>query len=304
MLLNARGKMNTRELAEELETNPRNIREFKKELITAGYDIEEKRGCYGGYTLNEDSLFPSIRLTKREIESLAESRSIVETSNFERMEDYDRALDKIINSSKNIKIERRVYLNIPIIGVSDKEKKMIETAQSAKTNHEKLVLCYQSRDRDSISEYIMDPYEILHYEGAYYLLGWSHKRNDYRVVRFSQERMKKCEKLQGKPNRVRFLYDSNFQVEKYVGKNTIFNGKFKRVFVQVKPSKIYLFKEAYWGMDCKEESKNVYSFLIEDEYAFFRQLFSFGDDLRILKPVELKNEYRLQIKTILRNYEH
>ncbi len=32
-LLKARGKMNTTQLASELEVNPRNIREFKKELV-------------------------------------------------------------------------------------------------------------------------------------------------------------------------------------------------------------------------------------------------------------------------------
>ena len=49
--------MNTFELAKELETNPRNIREFKKELVTAGYNIQEVKGRYGGYYLDEDCLF-------------------------------------------------------------------------------------------------------------------------------------------------------------------------------------------------------------------------------------------------------
>ena len=40
-LLKARGKMNTTQLATELEVNPRNIREFKKELVLAGYNVEE-----------------------------------------------------------------------------------------------------------------------------------------------------------------------------------------------------------------------------------------------------------------------
>ena len=35
-LLKARGKMNTTQLADALEVNPRNIREFKKELVLAG----------------------------------------------------------------------------------------------------------------------------------------------------------------------------------------------------------------------------------------------------------------------------
>ena len=79
MLLKARGKMNTLELAKELETNPRNIREFKKELVTAGYNIQEVKGRYGGYYLDEDCLFPSLKLTKDEIDALNESRGIVDS---------------------------------------------------------------------------------------------------------------------------------------------------------------------------------------------------------------------------------
>ena len=53
-LLKARGKMNTTQLATELEVNPRNIREFKKELVLAGYNVEEVKGRYGGYILNDE----------------------------------------------------------------------------------------------------------------------------------------------------------------------------------------------------------------------------------------------------------
>ena len=69
--------MNTSELAQQLETNPRNIREFRKELEVAGYNIKEIKGRYGGYVLDEDDLFPVIRLTNEEVQALDESRYLV-----------------------------------------------------------------------------------------------------------------------------------------------------------------------------------------------------------------------------------
>lgn len=57
-LLKARGKMNTTQLADALEVNPRNIREFKKELVLAGYNVEEVKGRYGGYILNDQYDLP------------------------------------------------------------------------------------------------------------------------------------------------------------------------------------------------------------------------------------------------------
>ena len=61
MILKARAiqePISTEKLAALLETNPRNIREYRKELETAGFTIEHKKGPYGGYKLEKNALFP------------------------------------------------------------------------------------------------------------------------------------------------------------------------------------------------------------------------------------------------------
>ena len=72
-LLKARGKMNTAQLAQELEVNPRNIREFKKELVLAGYNVEERKGRYGGYVLNDSFDLPVFMFTDEEKSALLQS---------------------------------------------------------------------------------------------------------------------------------------------------------------------------------------------------------------------------------------
>ena len=52
------------ELAEILETNPRNIIEYKKELEEAGYYIISVPGKYGGYKLDKSTIIPSLHITK------------------------------------------------------------------------------------------------------------------------------------------------------------------------------------------------------------------------------------------------
>ncbi len=54
------------ELAELLETNPRNVIEYKKELEEAGYYIVSIPGKYGGYKLEQGSLIPSLNLSNEE----------------------------------------------------------------------------------------------------------------------------------------------------------------------------------------------------------------------------------------------
>ena len=55
-LLKVRGRMRIDEIAEALETNPRNVREFRKELEIAGYPIIQTTGRYGGYQLDTSAV--------------------------------------------------------------------------------------------------------------------------------------------------------------------------------------------------------------------------------------------------------
>lgn len=303
LLLNARGQMSTKELAEELETNPRNIREFKKELITAGYNIVEQRGRYGGYRLDENNIIPAIQLTDEEKEALLEGRFIVSAAHFDHIKAFDHALDKVISSSKNDYAAKTIYLSAPVSTVSETERKMIETANSAKQNKEKLIVQYQSRKRKSYEEYIFDPYELIHFEDAYYIWGWSYKRNAPRTLRISEQRMKKCEKMTGTYNQTHFIREKDCHIENYIGKNTIFKGKLIRVSVCVQPDQERFFEEKVWGVDKRKEGQNIYSFLIEDKYTFFKQLFSLKGGVKIIAPEEMKQEYVAQLETILRNYK-
>ena len=65
-LLNTGRVYKCSELAEILETNSRNIIEYKKELEEAGYYITSIPGKYGGYKLEKTCLIPSLRLLGNE----------------------------------------------------------------------------------------------------------------------------------------------------------------------------------------------------------------------------------------------
>ena len=65
------------ELADILETNSRNIIEYKKELEEAGYYITSIPGKYGGYKLEKTGLIPSIKLLDSESKSIAEAYDYV-----------------------------------------------------------------------------------------------------------------------------------------------------------------------------------------------------------------------------------
>ena len=299
MLLKARGLMNTKELAAALETKERNIREFKKELITAGYNIQEKKGRYGGYYLDEDSLFPSLKLTGREIQALQEAREMIEHApGLHFQKEFDQAIEKVVNTAKDTQYSQRIYIdpNGPVL--SAKEKEMIDIAQTGLEQQTCVSLTYISRNTKEKDTYLVDPYEIIHYHNAYYLLGFSHKRNDYRIYRFSELRMLDCQETQTK-----FLRDSWFHIEQHIGKNSLIKGKFVRVFVRVDPAYEDVFKEVQWGLDFRQEQQGDYSFLIEDKYSFIRNVFSLHEHIQILQPAEMRAYYIDVLQKTLKQYQ-
>lgn len=290
--------INSKELAQALEVNPRNIREYKRELITAGYNIQEIKGRYGGYYLDETSIFPALRLDKQEEQALLEAKHFIQTQQFEKKSSFNSAVNKVLNSSRDMNLIFPIYMDDPNIQMSKKELSMLHTVQDALEMNHSIELTYQAKRQQASETYLVDPYELIHYHDAYYVLGYNHTRQDYRMYRFSSERMKKvvCSEK-------RFTRDVDFHVEAHIGKNSLIKGEFYRVTVWVSPAILRLFKEAYWGLDFREEEKNIYSFLVEDLYLLYRQLFSFGKDIRILSPEQIVNEYQERLVSTLRNYQ-
>lgn len=290
--------INSKKLAQALEVNPRNIREYKRELITAGYNIQEIKGRYGGYYLDETSIFPALRLDKQEEQALLEAKHFIQTQQFEKKSSFNSAVDKVLNSSRDMNLIFPIYMDDPNIQMSKKELSMLHTVQDALEMNHSIELTYQAKRQQASETYLVDPYELIHYHDAYYVLGYNHTRQDYRMYRFSSERMKKvvCSEK-------RFTRDVDFHVEAHIGKNSLIKGEFYRVTVWVSPAILRLFKEAYWGLDFREEEENIYSFLVEDLYLLYRQLFSFGKDIRILSPEQIVNEYQERLVSTLRNYQ-
>ncbi len=98
-ILYSGGVVKKRDLAQELETNERNIREYKKELIMAGYDILEHKGRNGGLQLDSASIIPAARLNREQTDAFLEARDLVHThSSFASMKEFDQAVEKLFSS--------------------------------------------------------------------------------------------------------------------------------------------------------------------------------------------------------------
>ena len=300
-LLKARGKMNTHELAEALETNPRNIREFKKELVVAGYDIEFLRGKYGGYRLNDQTV-PVRKLKDAEIAALKEARLLLNSHpEFESQKAFNSAMDLVISDARNHETISSLYLPQAYAPMADDEKAWLETTRQAIQESRMLKICYQTKKEDAPVSFEIDPYCILHSEQAYYVVAYSHRRNDFRTFRFSNQRMKDCQLSSH-----RFVRDEDFDLNQWNHKTNAFSEEWVEYEVRVDKKSERIFKENFWGLDTKlirqDENYVYYRFCSDSKYVLYRQLFAFGKGVRLIAPQEHVQEFLQQLQTILNQY--
>ena len=302
LLLKSRGKMNTSELAQQLETNPRNIREFRKELEVAGYNIKEIKGRYGGYVLDEDDLFPVIRLTNEEVQALDESRYLVSShKEYSRLKEYNNAIDKIMQMYHNESRSPNYFMDTPGNVLSSKMLTFLDTMNQGLKDKHCINLTYQTSKEDKPCTFLFDPYEVLHYHKAYYVIGFSHRRKDIRIFRFSDQRMYDCQNTS-----IKFLKDSNYKLEYYIGKHSIIKGNFIQIKMKADLHTRRMVKEMYWGYDFKEEKfekYSIFSFFVEDVLDFYRKIYSFHEGIEILEPLDVRKNYIQSLKNTLGIYE-
>ena len=92
------------ELSALLETNPRNIPEYVKELREIGYEIKAIPGRYGGYILEKECVLPTILLTNMEREAFLAGYEYLKSKNdFTEKQLYIKATEKILISIEILK---------------------------------------------------------------------------------------------------------------------------------------------------------------------------------------------------------
>ena len=103
------------ELADAMETNVRNIPEYRKELQECGYKFESSSGKYSVIKLQESALIPSPCFSKEEKKALNFVSSFIEGQEVVYCrKDYEKAMGKIfaqISGSEEGKVSYVKFLD-------------------------------------------------------------------------------------------------------------------------------------------------------------------------------------------------
>lgn len=303
-VLRARSVVTTDELARILETNPRNIREYRKELEEAGYTINILRGQYGGYQLDDTSLLALPALDAKQINALGELRDYIEA---DKTLPFSAAcvpvLDEILSQTKTpVSAEPVLFVLQNGQMVPDTSQSMVAVIKKAIQERNTLEITYQSKSRPKPNTRKVDPYDLISMEGHWYLCAFDHSHDEFRNYRISPQRM-----LAIRQTFDYFKRDPEYRLLDHIGQTSLIKAENAFYKVEVRAEQARFFEEISWGMEQKRltpihEGWVLYGFYSDNPNHVMRQLYRFGADIRLIQPKSCVRDYVKGLKDILANY--
>ena len=182
-MLRSRGKVTRKELAEELEVGIREISRYKDDLESAGVNITNIKGKYGGYILEHKDYLLNLELSQEEEQSLDYASNYIKDKSFPYYKNFKSALDKIKASNTKhtpIKIDTQINdksAKAKIIYEQERSKWLV--INDGIINGKKLKIKYKNAN-GSTTERIVNPYALFTYYEANYLIGYCENKKEIR----------------------------------------------------------------------------------------------------------------------------
>ena len=194
LLLQARGQMTGRELAEKLEVSERTVHRDMEALSAAGVPVFAMRGAHGGWQLDDDWRTQVPGLDEAELRALlmAQPRLLGD----KRMAAAaDRAIGKLMAAlpqslrARAASIRDRLYIDVTGWRGTTENLSMLAIVQDAVAQDRKLQFWYWRAGRERV-ERTVDPLGLIAKGSTWYLYAGTDRGNrTYRVSRMEDAKM-------------------------------------------------------------------------------------------------------------------
>lgn len=302
-VLSARGEfISTSELADMIGTNPRNVKEYIKEIEVCGYKVDSLAGVYGGYRMNKASLLPAINLNNDEIKSLREAASYLASKNdFVETNNIEAILGKILASLDDSKPITPLSMvdKFPLVMPKDELQKRFNILNDGAESQYKVEIEYQSVS-GSTKNHIIHPYKLFVYNGNWFVIAYNETVND--IGYFKLNRINNL-----------FLTRNHFTVLKtYVeedyldGYGMVKNGEYYHIELEFTNLNTVM-KERIYGKNqnvIEIDDKHVrFSVDMQNQELILSFVLSFGNKCKVIEPLWLKDRIKEVIREELSLYE-
>ena len=302
-ILASRDKVSILELASLLETNPRNIPEYRTVLEEAGYIINSTRGPSGGYSLDKESMLPVPKLTENQKNALYKGLAYLKARNdFAEIKQFDLAMQNVLSSTiLSEEIKEMAVLNRYPLSMSIEEIEIrYSTLERAIEQHKKVEIEYISL-KNQIKKRIIHPYKLFMYNNAWYVI--ANDENDKQVKYFKINRIKSFS-----------ILDNQFRIVLDYNENNFLNdfgmkqdGKWYGVKLKLFNQYSMLATERIYGknqsVEFVDDKTAILTCEMQNEEYIKNFVLSLGENCEVLEPKWLIKNVAKECETIIKKYK-
>ena len=280
-------KVTANELADKFEVSVRTIYRDIDSISSVGVPIFTTQGKGGGIKIDNEYILNKSLFDANEKEQIIAALQGLEKTN----KVYKSELITKLSALFKIKNSNWIEIDFTSWGSNNTYQDLFNTLKIAIINKNIISFSYISSKAEKINREVK-PIRLLFKEQDWYLYAFCLLRNDFRYFKLS--RMKDLEVLA-------INYEDNFEnavLKKELKYENIVNIKLK--FDKSVAFRVYdEFNEAIE----EDEKGNLYvEIKIPNNYKLYNYIFSFGSNVEILEPKEIRNQFKNMINEIAKKY--
>lgn len=299
MILLDKKRVGAQELADMFEVSPRTIYRDIDAISMAGIPIRSTPGAGGGFEIMEGYKIDKKAFSISDLSALLMGLSVL--SSMVRGDELVHAFAKVksfipADRAKEIELKvNQICIDLsPWMGSSNIQS-YLETIKTALQENKLLTFEYIAHHGNKTARTV-EPYQLVLKSSHWYLQGYCHKRNDFRLFRLSR-----MSNLQ--------IQEKTFIPQNYQKPTLDFADVLETMQTKIK---IRIHKSVmdrvldyctYEDFSPDGDEHYIVSFpFVENEY-YYDILFSFGDKCECLEPFHIREEFIRRIKEIAAVYE-
>lgn len=280
-------KVTANELADKFEVSVRTIYRDIDSISSVGVPIFTTQGKGGGIKIDNEFILNKSLFDANEKEQIIAALQGLEKTN----EAYKNELITKLSALFKIKNSNWIEIDFTSWGSNNTYQDLFNALKTTIINKNIISFSYNSSKAEKINRKVK-PIRLLFKEQDWYLYAFCLLRNDFRYFKLS--RMKDLEVLA-------INYEDNFEnavLKKELKYENIVNIKLK--FDKSVAFRVYdEFNEAV--IEDKNDNLCV-EIKIPNNYKLYNYIFSFGSNVEILEPKEIRNQFKNMINEIAKKY--
>ena len=280
-------KVTANELADKFEVSVRTIYRDIDSISSVGVPIFTTQGKGGGIKIDNEFILNKSLFDTNEKEQIIAALQGLEKTN----EAYKSELITKLSALFKIKNSNWIEIDFTSWGSNNTYQDLFNALKTVIINKNIIFFLYNSSKGEKINRKVK-PIRLLFKEQDWYLYAFCLLRNNFRYFKLS--RIKDLEVLA-------INYEDNFEnvvLKKELKYENIVNIKLK--FDKSVAFRVYdEFNEAIE----EDEKGNLYvEIKIPNNYKLYNYIFSFGSNVEILEPKEIRNQFKNMINEIAKKY--